>query len=392
MRDKKLNKIRQDFLKSALILSCALCLFGCTEVLQTPAGDETLTIDLRWVKSYPQEQQSQVETGLLWTLSFLGASLPRDEPPVVSWRENVVTLRLDRAGVDSSAWPSWRKLLAAMKASEEYDLMGALDIGRFVALTLCSSRHYYALTGASLRYDDVRARYAFDPELVAIVESSVAIGNRLIEVSQNLSPMDVAFVAHEGIGSIQLGSFQITEREVLDVMPNGQLRFALYDIDGDRKLAADNAVTAAGKPSKCIWCHETELSRAFRGRTSVPGYYSLGNFEDQIAARTERLATYRAALSSRIDYSREQDHTNAELLYVSFYEPSVERVALEWGLSVERVQELLTDLPTHAQTEYSYLGDTLYRRNQIDRLAPYNVLEVPTDPREVSTFEPDLLQ
>ncbi len=71
-----------------------------------------------------------VETELLWTLSFLGAALP-ESPNPLTWRGNVVTLRLDHAGIEADALPHWERLFASMKASEEYRVIGTLDIGRF---------------------------------------------------------------------------------------------------------------------------------------------------------------------------------------------------------------------------------------------------------------------
>jgi hypothetical protein len=372
------------------ILALTPWIVGCGE--PPKPSDPALTIELRWLKGFAQEDLSQVETGLLWTLSFLGATLPRETSDLLSWRGDTVTVRLDRAGIDSDALPHWERLLAVMKASEEYYRMGALDIGRFVALTLCSSRHYYALTGAHVRYEEARAKYAFDPRLVAIVESGVAQGDRLLEVAQGTAFGDIAFIGHEGAGSVWQGTFRKEEHELLDVMPNGQLRFALYGADGVLKPAAARALTAAGKPSKCLWCHETHLLRPFAARSSVAGYYPPSELEGQVASGMERLRRVRASLRSKIDFAREQDHTYAELLYLAFYEPSAERLAREWNLPLDQVQQMLLGLPTHAHGEFPFLGDKLYRRSQVDALAPYRVLDVPTDPREPSTYEPDLLR
>ena len=374
----------------AIIVILALLTGSCSA--PPPSSDPDLSIELRWIKSYSRESRSDVEVGLLWALSFLGARLPVDGPDPLSWRANVVTLRLDHVGIGREVLPQWKRLLASMKASEEYRDMGALDVGRFVAMTLCSSNHYYALTGAETSYERAYARRAFAPQHVAIVESSVSHGDRLIEVANGPAAADTAFIAHEGPGSISLGTFVVEEHELLDVMANGQLRFSLYGADGALKPAANSTRTAAGKPGKCLWCHEIALSRPFDGRTSVPGYVSLGDFERLIAQRMDALQSARATLDSRIDFARTQDHTYAELLYISFYEPSAERIAREWNVPVARVREALTGLPTHRHHEFDFFGDQLYRRSDIDSLAPYGVLAPPTDPREPSAYEPDLLR
>jgi hypothetical protein len=382
--------VRVALLRGISLLVIGLAGSSCGD--PPPPGDPGLSIELRWIESYDTESRSDVESGLLWTLSFLGAALPVDGADPLSWRDNVVTLRLDHAGIDGDVLPHWERLLALMKASEEYRARGALDIGRFVAMTLCSSNHYFALTGADTRYERAYANRAFAPELVAIVESDVAHGNRLLEVAEGSGVADIAFIAHEGTGSVSQNTFVEKERELLDVMPNGQLRVALYGADGALKPAADRTLTDAGKPAKCLWCHETHLLRPFDGRTSVPGYGTLDAFQQRIASRMEELRIARSKLTSRINFMREQDHTYAELLYSAFYEPSAERVAREWSVPVARVKETLSRLPTHAHDEFDFLGQRLYRRSDIDTLAPYGVLEPPTDPREPSAYEPDLLR
>jgi hypothetical protein len=248
------------------------------------------------------------------------------------------------------------------------------------------------LTGADTRYERAYARHRFTSERVAIVESAVSHGNRLVEIAQASALASIAFVAHEGTGSIQQGTFEPKERELLDVMANGQLRFALYGEDGELETAADRVLTGAGKPSKCLWCHEIGLSRPFKGRTSVPGYGSLGAFVQQIADRMDVLHGARKTLRSRVDFTRTQDHTYAELLYLAFYEPSAERIAREWNVPIDRTLARLAGLPTHANEEHSYLGAQLYRRSDVDALAPYGVLTPPADPREPSAHEPDLLR
>lgn len=377
-------------IRAILALGFALLSGSCDD--RSSGGDPSLSIELRWSRSHGGESRNDVETGLLWTLSFLGAALPDEGAHPLSWRDNLLTLRLDRAGIDASSLPSWKRLLAAMKASEEYRATGGLDIGRFVALTLCSPNHYYALTGADARFEQAYARHSFAREQSAIVESAVSHGDRLIEVAAGPTTADIAFMAHEGPGSISAGTFVIEEHELLDVMANGQLRFALYGVDGALKPAASKTLTAAGKPAKCLWCHEIALQRPFDGRTGVPGYASLAEFERLIAQRMDALRSARSELDSRVDFARRQDHTYAELLYVSFYEPSVERLAREWDIPVAQVRETLSSLPTHAHHEFDFLGEQLYRRSDVDARAPYSTLEPPTDPREPSAYEPDLLR
>ena len=370
---------------------------GCSRTNQTPqAKDPSLVIKLRWIKSYASQSQSQVDTGLFWALSFLGAKLPADAA-VVSWDGTMVTLDLDAAGVAETSKAAWKELLHVLKSSDEYRMMGGIDIGRFVFLSLCSSYQYYALTGVSGTYTQFRARHTFAPKQAAIVESAVAHGNRLIEVGEGKDINSVVFVAFEGAGALRDRSFQKADIETLDLMENGQLRFVLYDLEGHLKAATTPALTEAGKPSKCLWCHEINLQPPFKNVTDLEGYYSTKEFKVLVAAATQVIASYRKTLASKVDFTRLQDHSNAEELYLSFAEPTASRLAAEWNMPVERVQQLLAarNLKTHPHSERiddDVLGDNLYDRDDVDSLAPYATIRGPSDMREASSYEPDLLQ
>jgi hypothetical protein len=382
---------------SLLAVFFLLVAAGCSRTDQPlPPKDPSLVIKLRWIKSYPGQSLSQVNTGLFWALSFLGAKLPADAA-VISWDGTMATLDLDAAGVAETSKAAWRKLLQVLKSSDEYRMMGGVDIGRFVFLSLCSSYQYYALTGASPHYAQFRARHTFAPKQVAVVESAVAHGNRLIEVGQGEGINSVVFVAFEGVGALRDHSFQKADIETLDVMENGQLRFGLYDPDGDLKAATTPALTDAGKPSKCLWCHEINLQAPFKNVTDLNGYYSTKEFKELVTRATRIIAGYRKTLVSKVDFTHLQDHSNAEDLYLSFAEPTASRLAAEWSMPVERVEQLLAarNLKAHPHSERiddDVLGDNLYDRNDVDSLAPYATIRGPSDMREASSYEPDLLQ
>ena len=370
---------------------------GCSRTGQLPPPrDPGLVIKLRWIKSYPAQSRSKVNTGLFWALSFLGAKLPADAQ-IISWDGTLVTVDLDAAGVAETSKPAWKKLLHILESSDEYRMMGGIDIGRFVFLSLCSSYQYYALTGVSPSYAEFRARHAFAPRQVAIVESGVAHGNRLIEVAQGEGINSVAFVAFEGTGSLQDHSFQKADIETLDLMENGQLRFGLYDLDGHLKATATPALTAAGKPSKCLWCHEVNLQPPFRNVTDLAGYYSTQEFKEIVASATRVVAGYRKTLASKVEFRGRKDHSNTQDLYMSFAEPTASRLAAEWNMPLDRVEQLLAsrNLKTHPHSELiddDVLGDNLYDRTDVDSLAPYATIRGPSDMREASSYEPNLLQ
>ena len=374
-----------------LVVLFAGLLGSCTDKDVGPPSDPRDVIELRWLKAYPRESRSDVETGLLWSLSLLGARLPKGAE-VIRWQGDRIAVDLARAQVLDGTTPAWRELIAAMKTSGEYKVHGALDIGRFLALTLGSPNHYYALTGARANYAIARARYRFESKSAAVVRSAVAHGSRRIEVSIAKSAEQLAFVAFEGKGSLADGTFDAREMELLDMMPNGQLRFALYSLDGHLKPGASPELTAAGKPAKCMWCHESGLQPTFVDYPGARGYYDRREFEALLRERRELLHAYRDGVDTQIEYRNRQDHTYGELLYLTFEEPSRERLAREWGVSLERAAEILRGKPTHAQAEFEYLGRELYRREDVEGLAPYSVLEAPQSIREVSVREPHIVE
>jgi hypothetical protein len=379
-------------LAAVLLLSTS----GCNRTDQSlMPEDQSLLIKLRWLKSYPSQSKTQVNTGLFWALSFLGAKLPTDAA-IVFWDGTTLTLDLNAAGVVESSKPAWKKLLLVLKSSGEYRMMGGIDVGRFVFLSLCSSYHYYAFTGANSTYAQFRAEHTFAPKQVAIVESAVAHGNRLIEVGQGEDINSVAFVAFEGSGSLQDHSFEKADIETLDLMENGQLRFGLYDLQGRLKDATTPALTAAGKPSKCLWCHEINLQPPFRNLTDLHGFYSTNEFRELVASSTRVITDYRKTLKSKVDFTRLQDHSNAEDLYLSFAEPTAIRLAAEWHMPLAQVKQLLAsrNLKPHPHSERlddGILGEDLYDRDDVESLAPYTTIRGPSDMREASNYEPNLL-
>ena len=101
-----------------------------------------LAIRLRWIRSHDAETWSNVQTGLLWTLSFLGARLEHPLQDIIVPRggdASIFELRLDQAGFTSVARRPLAVLLARMKETHEYRRDGAFDLGRFVTLTLGNS-------------------------------------------------------------------------------------------------------------------------------------------------------------------------------------------------------------------------------------------------------------
>jgi len=356
-------------------------------------GPDDLTIRLRWVKAYEGETRVNVVTGLMWNLSYLGATLPKGSVAAgIVWdSESECMVDVSKLGFSGAALEAWRTLFRELKASEEYGVNNSIDIGRFVMLTLNSSYHYCAITGASRRLADYMSKYRYREVRGAITNSAVSLGHRIMQISSFDDVSGISFIAREGEGSLTAGTFMESEFETVDIMANGQQRFALYDKDGILKAAASPDLTRAGKPAKCLWCHEINLQKLFLLNEAVSGYYSDEQFGDIITNAKSMLSDYRQGLESDLDFRNTQDHTQGELLYISFMEPSAYRLANEWGMSVEDVEKLVEALSIHQHSEFVFLGD-LYKRSEVDVFSPYTGIRVPDDAREPSVYEPRLIE
>jgi hypothetical protein len=256
-----------------LSLALFICWNACTYNDLEPEKKEDLQITLRWVKAYSTETKEDIVTGLAWSLSFLGAELPEGSLlQAIQWQsETHFLIDFAKVGFSTVAQSALKKIIPVLKSSEEYTIRNGIDVGRFVMLTLNSTNHYFAITGVPEKYQSFRALYSFDEKKAAIVISTIAFGNRLIELSVADRATQIAFVALEGEGSLEEGTFVSEEIETIDIMKNGQLRIGLYDMNGNLKAAASPSLTAAGKPAKCLWCHETSLQPPFNDNHTLTG-------------------------------------------------------------------------------------------------------------------------
>jgi hypothetical protein len=379
---------------TALVSACAILFDSCRHDTEDLHASPEYTLRLKWFAAYPGQQRVQAETAFMWTLSYLGAELPAGSfKRAVQWRDStVMEIDFSKAGFTPQALLLLYNLKQQFERTQEYQFHGAVDMGRFIALTIGSSKHYYAITGAAPLYNDYRQPFQFDSKMAALTVSTVAKLHRLIEFSVYNTIYQMAFVALEGPGRLDDGTFIVKEMETLDIMRNGQIRAGIYQAsDSALHDAADTLYSIGGKPAKCLWCHELYISPSFAsGATDVPGYYSHGQFQQKVADAMSALTAYRNTLNGEIDYTRLQDHAQMEIAYISFMEPSAYRLAQEWKTTMQEVQQRMSVFTTHPYWEYPFLGE-LYFRTESDMHTPYQSLRPPTFVREQSAYEPDLL-
>lgn len=384
-------KIR-NILYLAFVFFCSAMTFeACVHKDEPIIVDDTYSLDLKWNKSHEAQTKQEAQIGFVWALSFLGADLPKGSVgEAIVWDSNVMQVDFFKLGFNARGLEALSKLLYLFKQSEEYKKNGAIDLGRFIALTLNSSNHYYAITGIANSFTQFKKDKRFDSKQFAATNSKISLHDRIIDLpdSTNVGYIEDAYVANECDGKIKDGNYKITSFEVMEQMQNGQLRFGVYDTTG---VLMVSSIGPAGKPAKCLWCHEINIQPLFFEQVDEPGFYGAEEFIRIVARNTSALQEYRKTLSSDLDFSKRQDHTNTELLYISFMEPSAERLALEWGISLGSVKEKLKGISTHIHHEFGYLGD-LYFRDEIEIYSPYSSIKPPSSAREKSLYEPDLIK
>ena len=185
-------------------------------------------------------------------------------------------------------------------------------------------------------------------------------------------------------------SEEILEYETLDLMQNGQVRFGIYNKDGFRISNSDPQHSNAGKPAKCIWCHESEIQPLFNIQDNYDGFIPYLDFKDLLVDFKVTHRNLQNSLVDGVDFQESLQHIQTELLYISFMEPSAKRLSIEWSININEIENLLDGIPTHNYDEFPFLGD-LYFREEIDQYAPFSGLPVSSSVREKSNKEVNYL-
>ncbi|WP_299246546.1 hypothetical protein [uncultured Aquimarina sp.] len=353
-------------------------------VVSCSSSAKNQKINLKWNKSYPSDTFTKNVIALKWCLSFLGSDLASDSitKGISTDNQKIISLNLKQLKFNKNASRYLQKLNSKLKKTEEYQNNNSIDLGRYIALTIGSSYHYYRIVNIPNKLEDYNSLYAFDSINGYIDNSSVSLVDRIISYSKSNPQKEQAYISAE-IDSI---TKEIFEYETVEVMNNGQLKFGIYDRNGNLKDAADNQITRAGKPAKCIWCHETSIQPVFRKQKDHDGYLSFQKLQDTLDHYNKQLRSYQDSIWQDKEIRNKRLHTEMEISYIAFMEPSAEHLSNEWGMTIEEVQTKLHKLETHRHHEFDFLGD-LYHRKEIDALAPWKTLEVPENIREKSPNE-----
>jgi hypothetical protein len=346
-----------------------------------PIVESPDSIQLKWNPSYSNEEMSDALIGLNWALSSIGGKNTHSSTNGFQVSDQIITLYLPQIAFSSIGYTSIFSLHAAIQNSEEYIQNKHIDLGRYVTLLLGSSAHYYRIVDMPLHLRDLISKYQIQYDHGYINNSSISGNHRIIAFSKTKS-LNQFFLSSE-IDSI---TQRTLEFETMEILENGQIKFGIFDADSQRIDAANPTISASGKPAKCMWCHESKINPLFNPQKNIAGYLTYKQLNDSLNYFQAKLKESQSLLRSGIDYSKTQDHTQMELLYLMFKNPSALRLASEWGITEVEVEILLANYPKYPNPEFSFLPPG-YDRNTIEQHAPFNGLVTSKNVREPSPIE-----
>lgn len=321
-------------------------------------------LPVRWVRSR-DESFEQADAGFRWGLASVGAAplgaVLRDVRGDGDLR--TATLDLDAAGFAEGALPAVDAALAPLRDSDEIERLGGVDLGRVAMRLFYDPWSYYALTGACASFGDWDARFGVDaPGVFAATSSSVAYAERRVDYPTEAGAVsDLRFVAWGGTGSLVDGTFVEAAPETLQALPTGQIRFASYDEDGQLVPVSDPTSSVAGQPGTCQWCHEGHLQPAFVDTVPAPGTLDADAWNALVPGWNALLAARQSAVTG-VEWDV-ATHSWLEHLAEDFAEPSVERLAREWGDDVDT-----TAARVEAVLRAGESGSSIAPRAEVDRI------------------------
>jgi hypothetical protein len=351
------------------------------------------SLNISYSLNYKGDSWQKQRTGFLWALSYLGAELPKGSfDGAIEWKDSS-NFKIDfgKLGFDGYALNALTVITDSIKETAYYKKYNRIDLGQFIALTIGSSWHYYAITNTPATYQKFLSVRGFkNPTVFLLSKSTVAKHHRVIKYSINPSVLQTTIIAEEGEGDLG-NNFSPAFFETIDVMKNGQLHFAVYNAEGNLVSASPLELGSAGKPAKCMWCHEIVFQPLYAKTDSVKNSVGPHAFQQLIEKQNNILSDYRKTLNSDINFNNRQDHTLMELLYISYMEPSLKKLAKEWDVPEKELKAILNQQVTHQHYEFKFM-DSLYFRGEIEQHTPCKYISVSKDIREPSVHEPDFIK
>lgn len=372
-----------------LILSIVVLICASFSLKNKSTNLTTYEINLKWIKAYPKQNFETVKLGMLWSFSYMGAMLPKNclDSAITFIDSSTFQIKFEKLGFNKAAIEALAVICDSLKKSEEYKTNQSLDMSKFFVLTLYSPYHYYKITQCANTLNDfIKQHNLLNPMQFGVTVSMVSKGHRLIKFTKDTTNvLAMGYMAEEGEGSLIDKSFKSNVFECFDVMHNGQFRYAIYNADGELTDMSSAHFSTAGSVGKCMWCHETYIQPLFTKNVEVQQMLSNVEFEKYVSTLQKKLEIYRKSLNTSILFENKQDHTNSELLYISFMEPSAMRLKNEFGNDSLAFKKCINS-KTHLYDEFPFLGE-LYKRNEVEKFKSFKTINLPESIREKSKYQ-----
>lgn len=366
-------------IKKIAHITLFLLILSCTTSSLEDMPENENSINLKWNKSYEDDSIEKARLGLSWCYSNIGAKVLNSI--VLPDSNNLLTVDVNNLGFDDNGLEKIEILHNKIKDSEEYQLKNSIDLGRYISLLIGSSEHYYAITNVPENLDQILSNYELKPSKGYINNSAISLKHRVLEYSKQ-EGLNQLFLSTE----IDPQNNEIVEFETIEIMDNGQLKFGVFNSNGNRINGANTEHTNAGKPAKCMWCHESNLNPLFTIQNDFSGFLPAQQLNDTLIDYRSKLKQQQNQLFEGVNFNNTQEHTNMELAYISFMEPSLIRLSNEWNMSEVEIQNRLSTLNTHTHEEFTFLGN-LYDRVDVEDFAPFLSLKPSYSVRESSGIE-----
>lgn len=366
-------------IKKILVLLLVISFTSCLQNVEEIADENNAIINIKWNFSYPEDSIEKARLGLSWCYSMVSAKVLNSV--VLPNNDALFTVNINDIALDENALLKIKILHHKIKETEAYKQTKSIDLGRYISLLIGASEHYYSITNVPNTLDELLLNYNLKPTKGYVDNSTVSLKHRIIEFS-NQQKTKQLFLSNE----IDPQTNKIVEYETIEIMENGQLKFGIFDSNKNRVNAANNEHTTAGKPAKCMWCHESNINQLFTNQSNFSGYLTNTQLNDTLIKFNNGLRTQQNLLTEGVKFNNRQEHVLLELAYITFMEPSALRLSNEWNMNINDVKNLLSSLPTHEHHEFPFLGD-LYNRNDVENFAPYKSLKTSTNVREASVNE-----